>query len=597
MSTKQSVIFTFMILFLAAMLFGMGAWFHYSTELDLKEKMIESLKDQLTAAKIERDGTSSRKGVKAEVDDVSDGLAKKLTDESAKLLKTEGAEGSTDSETTRGRQVLYEQKESELKTKWPAASGKWKVLYEEWLKQNAEIEEAVKKLKSQSAENTTKTAQAQTELDSELNTETVEKKKMVDERKKNQDDLGSLRASHEGVLEKITDVARDTKKVSAIVPQGKVIHADESVKLVTIDKGMYDGVKRGMRFDVYSGSHSGLVKKAIIEITNVKASSSDCAIYVPSGIDVVDPQTGWTPTDKRMRYSIFSASGQDETNAQELIKPKTREDRIAAYRMEKIEREQGAAKVEELRHQVTAPTTPPVELGKGFVPLIAGDWINNPEFVPIVPDVAYQKKAVEELLSMQDINLSGLTFHITDSVRPYRKEFLKRLCERNRCRTSDTMSNDVNLVITASGATRADLVTQKLESSKGKEEVSGEIKNLRKTLDALTEGKKIGAQVMAEDEVEQYFLQRQRKNELLRGNTIQPGRSTFFVAGETKERSVAQTRSYIKDHGGVPMQELDEKVDYVVVGAGLNQEFYDKVKRMGLKIIREDELPHFFGLE
>jgi NAD-dependent DNA ligase len=184
---------------------------------------------------------------------------------------------------------------------------------------------------------------------------------------------------------------------------------------------------------------------------------------------------------------------------------------------------------------------------------------------------------------------------VTDSVRPYRKEFLRRLAERNRCRTVETMSADVNYVVTAGGLTRIELVEEKVASSKGKEDVSSEIKNLRATLQVMQDGKKIGAQFIAEDEIEAFFLQRQRKAELLRGRTIQPGRASFYVAGETKERSIAQTRMYIQDKGGVIKNDLNDKVDYVVVGAGLKQEFYDEVKRLGIKILREDELPRYFG--
>lgn len=597
MSTKQTVIFTFMILFLGAFLFSLGAWFHFSSELDAKEKQIESLKLKKVALDGELKGTNVKKGLKKEIEDPIEGLDKRARDEADRANKMLGTE---DSGMMRNREKLYEDKDGEISSKLgpdKPVQAKWKSLYEEWAKLNGDISESVKKLKAQSAEKEAKTVEAQADLDRELNTETVEKKKIVEERKKNQDELGGIRAAHEQVLDKISDVTRDTRKTGKVSAQGRVINADEGMKLVTIDKGRDEGIKKGMFFTVYSGSHSGLVKKALIEITNVKAASADAVLVPPNRINVQDPITGWVPTDPRMKYSVYSAGGQDENAAVELVKPKTRQDRIEAYRLEKLEREGGKEKVEDYLREREAPSAPPVELGKGFVPIVAGDWINNPDFVPIVPDTEYQKKATEELLAMKDINLSALTFHIADSVRPYRKEFLKRLAERNRCKTAEAMSPDVNYVVTAAGATREDLVAQKLESSKGKEEVSAEIKNLRKTLEALGEAKKIGAHVIAEDKMEEFFLQRQRKAELLRGKTVQPGRSTFYVAGETKERSIDQTRMYIRDHGGVPMTDLDEKVDYVVVGGGLDAAFYEKVKKLGLKIIREDELPHFFGLD
>ncbi|HYG75916.1 MAG TPA: BRCT domain-containing protein [Planctomycetota bacterium] len=598
MSTKQSIIFTFMVLFLAGMLFGLGAWFHFSSELANKAVILEKLTDRRTELNTALNGSTSRIGLKKVVDDPIEGLRKKVEEAAERANKLKGTAEDTSSLTyVEGE---YEKKEGEIGTRLgpdKPVQAKWKSLYEEWAKLNGDIEGAVKKLKAQNAESEQKTAEAQTELQRELDTETTEKKKIVEDRKKNADELGGIRAAHEQVLDKISDVTRDTRKSDKIAPQGKLISAHDELKLVTIDRGRDHGVKKGMRFTVFSGHHAGLVKKALIEVTRVNPSSSDAILVPPNLINVQCPITGWIPTDPRMKYSVYTAGGQDENAAVELITPKTRQDRIEAYRLEKMEREFGKERVDEYKREKEEPSAPPVELGKGFVPLASGDWINNPDWVPIIPDTVYQKKTVDELLAMQDVNLSSLTFHITDSVRPYRKEFLKRLSERNRCKTSEGMSADVNYIVTAAGATRADLLEEKLASTKGKEEVTPEIKSLRKTLEALQEGKKIGVHVIAEDEMEAFFLRRQRKAELLRGKTVQPGRSTFYVAGETKERSVDQTRMFIRDHGGVPQTELDQNVDYVVVGAGLSAEFYENIKKMGVKIIREDELNHFFGLD
>jgi hypothetical protein len=219
--------------------------------------------------------------------------------------------------------------------------------------------------------------------------------------------------------------------------------------------------------------------------------------------------------------------------------------------------------------------------------------------VPIIPETEYQRKATEELLSMRDVNLSPLVFYFADSVRTYRKEFLRRLCERNRCKTVEAMSVDVNCVVTAPGLTHPEVLEEKLQPVKEKkdEEVSADQRIQRKTLAAIHEARKVGAQVLSDDELEGFFARRQRKAELLRGKTIQPGRSTFFVAGEMKERSVDQTRLWIRDHGGVPVNELAAEVDYVVVGSGLDQAFFEKVKKLGVKVMREDELLWFFGLE
>ena len=124
------------------------------------------------------------------------------------------------------------------------------------------------------------------------------------------------------------------------------------------------------------------------------------------------------------------------------------------------------------------------------------------------------------------------------------------------------------------------------------------IKKLRNTLQALEEAKKTGAEVLADNEVESFFARRHRKMELLRGTAIQPGQHVFFIAGETQIRSAADLKKYITEHGGVVANELNDTVEYVVTGSGLDKKFFeDTVKAKGLKVIREDELPRFFGLE
>ena len=95
-----------------------------------------------------------------------------------------------------------------------------------------------------------------------------------------------------------------------------------------------------------------------------------------------------------------------------------------------------------------------------------------------------------------------------------------------------------------------------------------------------------------------FFAQRHRKMELLRGTAVQPGQHIFFIAGETQIRSAADLKKYITEHGGVVANELNDTVEYVVAGTGLDKKFFEEtVKAKGLKVIREDELPRFFGLE
>jgi hypothetical protein len=137
------------------------------------------------------------------------------------------------------------------------------------------------------------------------------------------------------------------------------------------------------------------------------------------------------------------------------------------------------------------------------------------------------------------------------------------------------------------------------------------------TYKMLTEGRKHGAKAISESQLEEYFLDRGRKKEMLAGRAKQPGQSVFFVVGETRNRSVRETNLYIEELGGVLAANMDEKVDILVAGEGLDTAKWDKetrrlyyagqpapataipfadaVKLLGLRLLREDDLQKFFG--
>jgi NAD-dependent DNA ligase len=593
MSTKQIVIFTFMILFLAVMLFSLGAWFHLSTDLEVKKKTMQVL--QLKEKQLEGvlNGDAASDGLKKTITNPDTGLAKRFAEEQS---RAEGMQNMA-VDGTDSRKVLYEDMQKQLDDKWPVAESTWKKLYADWELQNKNIAAADERLASQVKEKNSKVVESQEALTKALSDEDLKRHEATKTYKEHSDDLINVRNEEEEVLNKVTSVTREIRSPKKVVKQGKVIQAADALKTVTIDLGSNQGVRRGMHFDVYSGVHQNLVKKGMIEITQVQASSSYAVVLPPPMEQKVDPQTGWVAPDPNMRYSVFSASGADETQAQELIKPKTKAERLEAIRIEKIEKEEGLEAANKARQEGLAPSAPVLDLGKGFVPIAAGDWVNNTDFVPIISQQAYGKKTVEELLGMADVNTSTLTFFFTDSVPPYRKEFLKRLCERNHCRTTDIMSADVNYVVTTAPTMRADLLEEELNRKDNKDKDTIIVRQQRKTLEAMKDGDKYGAGRVAEDELEAFFTKRERKQELLRGKTTQPGQSTFFIAGETRDRSVPQLQHYIESNGGVISTEMTEKVDYVVAGAGLDKAFYDKIKKLGLKIVREDELPKFFGRE
>ena len=591
MSTKQIVIFTFMIIFLAVMLFALGSWFHYSTELEIKTKALDAVKLKNIELSKVLDGDASKPGLKKIILDPADGLAAKLS--SVKALadakQTEAQDGPD------SRRILYENMEPQLNEKWPVAEATWKKLYLDWESQNKNIAQADERMKAQFKEKDTKVAEAQADLKKALEDEDTKRKEAAKAYKDHSEELTTVRNDEEEIINKVTQVTREIRSPKNVVPQGKIIQASEPLKIVTINLGSVHGIRKGLQFDVYSGVHQQLVKKGRIEVSEVKATSSFAVILPPPVEKLIDPLTGWQATDPRMKYSVFSAGGPDENQAQLLIKPKSKAERLESIRLEKIEREQGLEARQKAEQEGLAPTHPPLDLGVGFVPIAAGDWINNTDFTPIVSEQEYRDKTTNELLSMETVNVSALTFYFTDVVPPYRKEFLKRLCERNHCRTADAMTADVNYVVTTATTMRSDLLKEELDRKDNKDKDTVIMRQLHKTLEAEQEGDKIGAGRIAEDELEAFFAKRQRKMELLRGKTTQPGQSTFFIAGETRDRSVPHLQHYIADHGGLVATELTDKVDYVVAGGGLDKAFYENLKKLGVKIIREDELPDFFG--
>ena len=592
MSTKQIVIFTFMIVFLAVMLFGLGSWFHYATELEVKKLALSTLQQRSAELTVLIEGDAGHPNSKKKVlSDPTDGLGKKLKDEKD---RTEDMQNRA-SDGVDSRKQLYEDKQKPLDEKWPLAEATWKKLYADWETQNKNIVSAEDRWKEQLKKKDQTIAEATEALKKSLEDEDLKRKESTKTRKDHSDELVSVRNDEEELIHKVTEVTREIRSPKEVVPQGKIILASDSLKIVAINLGYEQGIRKGMTFNVYSGVHQGLVKKGRIEVTEVNATSSSAVILPPPVEKKVDPQTGWVAPDPAMRYSVYSAAGPDENQAQELQKPKTKAERLETIRLEKIEREQGLEARMKAQQEGLAPTTPVLDLGTGFVPMAVGDWINNTDFTPIISQTAYRKKTTDELLSMENVNIGALTFYFTDVVPVYRKEFLKRLCERNHCRTADAMSADVSYIVTSATTMRSDLLKEELERKENKDKDTIDMKQKRKTLESELEGDKIGAGRISEDELEAFFARRERKQELLRGKTTQPGQSTFYVAGETRDRSVPHVQNYIRDHGGVVAIELTEKVDYVVAGAGLDKPFYDKLKKLGVKIIREDELPAFFG--
>lgn len=72
----------------------------------------------------------------------------------------------------------------------------------------------------------------------------------------------------------------------------------------------------------------------------------------------------------------------------------------------------------------------------------------------------------------------------------------------------------------------------------------------------------------------------------------------FSFAGEPVKRSRREIELFIQEQGGILDDDTSLETDYLVVGAGEHvQEALDKARRLGVKVMQEEELYQFFGTE
>src|SRR5579862_3590865 len=140
MSTKQIVIFTFMVIFLAAMLFALGAWFHLSMELDIRKKALEQLTEKELNLQKVVEGDINVDGSKKKNDDPVDGLKQRVEKERQRVTAIIGAVDTGGEEM---RKALYEGEAKNIEAKWPEAAENRKKLYETWKTQSAAVQAAI----------------------------------------------------------------------------------------------------------------------------------------------------------------------------------------------------------------------------------------------------------------------------------------------------------------------------------------------------------------------------------------------------------------------------------------------------------------------
>jgi hypothetical protein len=615
MSTKQSVVFAFMLVFLITTVVTMALWFHFSLEFDVKDRAFKALEERKAELVTQRDKLHGQivdpSGLEAKVRSLTE-----VTEEHIQKYLRDPANS---------RWKLYVDQGKEIEQKWGPqgdAAKAWQAVSEDWQKENREIAEARTKLIESEKTSIQQAETGRKELRDQLDEEERRKRENILKRKEWAQELAQIRNQAEETQERVNEVTRELERVEGDEKDAEVIFA--SANTCTVDLGYEHGAKEGLKFTVFGNKGSVPFRKGTIRLTEIRATSSDAIILPDTSVQMYDPITGWVAPDPKMRYSVFSTAGTDGTEPQRLERQKSKREQIREQRaeMQRQEREAEGGGEAPVLSTANASEEPQFIIGKGMEPISAGDWISNTEFHRIIPDKQFEKVLINNLISMQDISLNPQTFCFSPLVKPYRQEYLKRLCERNLCKTAPQMSAEVDYLVTSPDTTSVELLKQRLgdvkpEAMADEANLAPDRLALVRTYKMLTEGRKHGAKAISEAQLEEYFLDRGRKKEMLAGQAKQPGQFVFFVVGETKNRSVRETNLYIQEHGGVIAPNLDEKVDYLVVGEGMNDAKWDKasrriyyagqqapataipfadaVKISGLRILREDELPKFFG--
>ena len=615
MSTKQSVVFAFMLVFLITTVVTMALWFHFSLEFDVKDRALKALEERKAELATQRDKLHGQivdpAGLEAKVRSLTE-----TTDEHIQKYLRDPANS---------RWKLYVDQGKEIEQKWGPqgdAAKAWQAVSEDWQKENREIAEARTKLVESEKTSVQQAETGRKELRDQLDEEERRKRENILKRKEWSQELGQIRNQAEETQERVNEVTRELEKVEGDEKDGEVIYASKNT--CTVDLGYEHGAKEGLKFTVFGNKGTVPFRKGTIRLTEIRATSSDAIVLPETGVQMYDPITGWVAPDPKMRYSVFSTAGTDGTEPQRLERQKSKREQIREQRaeMQRQEHEAEGGGEAPVLSTANASEQPQFIIGKGMEPIAAGDWISNTEFHRVIPDKQFEKVLVNNLISMQDVSLNPQTFCFSPLVKPYRQEYLKRLCERNLCKTAPQMSAEVDYLVTSPDTTSVELLKQRLGDMKP--EAMADEANLPpdrlalvRTYKMLTEGRKHGAKAISEAQLEDYFLDRGHKKEMLAGQAKQPGQFVFFVVGETRNRSVRETNLYIQEHGGVVAPNMDENVDYLVVGEGLNDAKWDKasrriyyagqtapataipfadaVKLSGLRILREDELPKFFG--
>jgi len=617
MTVKQAVIFAFMLVFLVLTLTSAWMWAYFKMELETKKNALATM----TKEKLDRKDDADKLHKVIDPNSPEGNLPKTLAD-----LKDDNQKKTGDLIKEGDAAALiaaFDSHDAPIKANFEAGKNAFVKDYENWIKYNKELSEKEASYRDHTKKNEEEKEGAQKEAreaQEKLNKQNAES---ANRRKSMKQDILDLQYKVAEKQDKVNQVMRELDKTTELEVDGKVIYSNASVNMCTVDIGYEEGASRDLKFSVFVGSSTTKhpIMRGTIKLITIHAHSSE-ALILPQTPEVVkySPGSGFSTSDPNLRYDPYIAGGPQDDSPFALEKPKSKKDVVEELRRSRNSQEDELDVPSEQRGEVS--TTPPSNVTHDINPIQPGDWIANPEFVRLVPKTEYQREVLADLESLKDVNTGTLTFFFAEVIRVDHRDTLKRLIERNGCKVAPNLSPDVNIILTRADASAIGPLESRLETKGEKKDDkvdNSEVASLKKTLEALKEGRKFGVHPLNEDDLDAFFTRRARKIELIKGNIKQPGQHTFYVVGETKRRSVRETQLYLKEHNGIIADSLNGNIDYVVVGAGLTDakldpatgkiyypgevapatagDFYITVRTMGLKVLREDELDKFLGLK
>jgi hypothetical protein len=153
------------------------------------------------------------------------------------------------------------------------------------------------------------------------------KRELKRKKEENESDIATIQGEIARVqtdLSEVNDklkILREKRELADVLEEdGQIIQVGSSdTNYVALDLGWADGVRKGMKFDVFEvrGGDTKF-RKGQVEITKVHAHSSDANILPPKRRNPICPQCGWEAYKPDMRYCIYCALGDNNDEIQPL---------------------------------------------------------------------------------------------------------------------------------------------------------------------------------------------------------------------------------------------------------------------------------------